>query len=111
MMRFEVSTSSGSGAGKPTFPKAFSETAFAGANGLTAKNSIVVAAAAVASDTDSVGVGGPRLKGASYHTYLRRQFFHKEPCEYRYSDALWRNICSRMLSSVDYRAIAMQILG
>ncbi|KAK2182673.1 hypothetical protein NP493_341g02041 [Ridgeia piscesae] len=79
MMRFEVSTGSGGGAGKPTFPKAFSEPTFAGANGLTTKSSI---AAAVASDTDSVAVAARRLKGAAYQTYLRRQFFHKEPCDY-----------------------------
>ena len=80
MMRFEVSIGSGGGAGKPTFPKAFSETTFPGANGLTAKSAI---AAAVASDTDSVAVAARRLKGAAYQTYLRRQFFHKEPCDYR----------------------------
>ena len=86
MMRFEVSTSSGSGAGKPAFPKAFSETTFAGANGLKANS--LVGAAAVMSETDSIGVDGRSLNGTEYQTYLRRQFFHKEPCEYRYGDAV-----------------------
>ncbi len=83
-MRFEVSTSSGSGVGKAAFPKAFSDTVFA--DGLTTKSRVPAKLGVVMSDNDSLGgvrtAVGRNASGSQQH-FLRRQFFHKESCDYR----------------------------
>ena len=93
-MRFEVSNGSGSGAETAAFPKAFSDTVFGVADGLNTKSpqsttlGAVMSVGAVMSDTDSIGPGGRigiKASGTEHQHFLRRQFFHKEPCDYRYT--------------------------